>query len=61
MDQARFLPCELHIEIRPCLVGKILGKVLLIFQLSLSHHIKYTKRHMFGAVNVGKKSLITQF
>jgi hypothetical protein len=23
--------------------------------LSPSHHIKYTKRHMFGAVNVGKK------
>jgi hypothetical protein len=29
--------------------------------LSPSHHIKYTKRHMFGAVNIGKKLLITQF
>jgi hypothetical protein len=29
--------------------------------LSPSHHIKYTKRHMFGALNVGKKLLITQF
>jgi hypothetical protein len=38
-----------------CLVGKILAKILLLFQLSPSHHIKYTKRHMFGAVNVGKK------
>jgi hypothetical protein len=28
-------------------------KNLLIFQLSPSHHIKYTKRHMFGAVNAG--------
>jgi hypothetical protein len=24
--------------------------------LSPSHHIKYTKRYMFGAVNVGKKN-----
>jgi hypothetical protein len=23
--------------------------------LSPSHHIKYTKKHMFGVVNVGKK------
>jgi hypothetical protein len=27
--------------------------------LSPSYHIKYTKRHMFGAVNVCKKTLIT--
>jgi hypothetical protein len=26
-----------------------------------SHHIKCTKSHMFRAVNVGKKLLITQF
>jgi hypothetical protein len=28
---------------------------LLLFQLSPSHHFKYTKRHMFEAVNVDKK------
>jgi hypothetical protein len=33
-------------------VGSFLEKKLLF---SPSHHIKYTKRHMFGAVNVGKK------
>jgi hypothetical protein len=39
----------------PCLVGWNLAKILLPFQLSPSHHIKYIKRHMFRAVNVGKK------
>jgi hypothetical protein len=40
---------------------KISPEKLLFFRHSLSHYIKYTKRYMFGAVNVGKKLLITQF
>jgi hypothetical protein len=45
--------------IGPGLDGTFFAKNLIIFQLSLhhitSHHIKYTKRHTFGAVNVCKK------
>jgi hypothetical protein len=27
----------------------------IFFTLSSSHHNKYTKRHMFGVLNIGKK------
>jgi hypothetical protein len=50
----------------PSFIGTLVGhrlisllEILTFSSLSPSHHNKYTKRHMFGVLNIGKKTNYT--